>query len=157
MKFATFLAAVSMIAAGCATNSASVATSADQEALQRTDDAILAAFARGDLDGIMAYHHPQVAKALTYDKYLVGRDAVGEDLAKSLSLFRLEFVEHKVESLMIHGDAAVEQTTFTIKGTPKAGGATFLFKGRAMVVYVRYEKSPSGWASIREIIQPATQ
>jgi hypothetical protein len=31
-----------------------------------------------------------------------------------------------------------------------------LFRGRTQVVYVRYKRSPTGWASIREIIQPAT-
>jgi hypothetical protein len=31
-----------------------------------------------------------------------------------------------------------------------------MFKGRAMVVSVRYKKSPTGWASIREMIQPAS-
>lgn len=157
MKVATLIASVSIIAVGCATSTKSIATSADRESLRRTDDAILTAFARGDVDGIMAYHHPDVAKALTYDKYLIGRDAVREDLSETLRLFSLEFVEHKVESLTIYGETAVEQTAFTIKGTPKSGGIPFLFKGRAMVVYVRYEKSPSGWASIREIIQPATR
>jgi hypothetical protein len=57
---------------------------------------------------------------------------------------------------LIQGNTAVEQTVFTIQGTPKKGGAPFLFKGRAQVVYVRYKMSPTGWASIREIIQPAT-
>jgi hypothetical protein len=104
----------------------------------------------------MAYHHPDVAKALTYDKYLVGREAVRRDLSETFRLFSLEFVEHKVENLAIYGNTAVEQTAFTIKGTPRSGGTAVLFKGRAMVVYIRYEKSPFGWASIREIIQPAT-
>lgn len=149
------IAVVSIIAVGCANNPTSVATSTDRDSLRKTDDAILAAFARGDVEGIMAYHHPDVAKALTYDKYLIGRDSVRKDLSGTLASFRLEFVEHKVESLTIYGDTAVEQTAFTIKGVPKGAGAPFLFRGRALVVYVRYEKSPSGWASIREIIQPA--
>jgi hypothetical protein len=32
-----------------------------------------------------------------------------------------------------------------------------LITGRSMVVYVRYPKSPTGWASIREIVQPASK
>jgi hypothetical protein len=57
---------------------------------------------------------------------------------------------------LIQDNTAVEQTVFAIKSTPKSGGEPYLFKGRTQVVYVRYEKSPTGWASIREIIQPAT-
>lgn len=156
MKLATVIGAASVIAAGCATSGPASAASADRESLQKTDNAILAAFARGYVEGIMAYHHPDVAKALTYNKYLIGSDSVRKDLSETLGSFRLEFIEHKVESLAIYGDIAVEQTIFTIRGMPKGTGVPFLFKGRAMVVYVRYEKSPSGWASIREIIQPAT-
>jgi protein subunit release factor A len=87
---------------------------------------------------------------------LVGRDAVAADLTNTLRQYHLEFVENNVESLLIHDSTAVEQTLFTIRGTPVSGGESFLFKGRAMVVYVRYKESPTGWASIREIIQPAT-
>lgn len=53
------------------------------------------------------------------------------------------------------GDTAIEVSSFAIKGTPKEGDKPFLFKGRAMVVYVRYKKGPTGLASIREVIQPA--
>jgi hypothetical protein len=65
-------------------------------------------------------------------------------------------VDNQVESLFINGNTVVEQTLFAIKGTPKGGGDPFVFRGRAMVVYIRYKKSPTGWASIREMIQPAT-
>jgi hypothetical protein len=105
----------------------------------------------------MRYHHPQVHKALAFQKVLIGREAVASDLQSTLAQFHLEFVENNVESLLIQGDTAVEQTLFTIRGTPLHGGAPFLFKGRSMIVYVRSQQSPSGWASIREIIQPATE
>jgi ABC-type xylose transport system substrate-binding protein len=93
---------------------------------------------------------------LGYNHYLVGRDAAKADLLQSLQLNHLEFKESCVESVYFQGDTAVEESVFTIQGTPKNGAAPFLFKGRSMVVYVRYKKSPTGWASIREIIQPAT-
>jgi hypothetical protein len=105
----------------------------------------------------MRYHHPDVNKALSFHKVLIGRDAVAADLRNTLQQFRLEFVENNVESLLIENKTAVEQTLFTIKGTPVGGGQPFFFKGRAMVVYVRYKGSPTGWASIREIIQPASE
>ena len=103
----------------------------------------------------MAYHHPDVIKALAADKHLVGRDAVKRDLQGTFQNFNLRFEESHVESTFFQGDTAVEESLFSIRGTPKNGGASFLFKGRSLVVYVRYKKSPTGWASIREIIQPA--
>ena len=71
---------------------------------------------------------------------------VGEGLAEgaagTFQQFNLEWKENRVESILIRGDTAVEQTVFAIQGTPQNGG--------------RYEKSPTGWASIRELVQPAT-
>jgi ketosteroid isomerase-like protein len=128
----------------------------DRAALERTSKAIRDAFARGDLATMMAYHHPDVVKALSFHSYQNGRDAVEAGLRSGFQQYRMEFVEHRLEYLMIRGDTAVEESLFTIRSTPKAGGAPFIFKGRAMVVYVRYKESPSGWASIREMIQPAT-
>lgn len=127
----------------------------DRQALQRTGDAIRSAFARGDVDEIMKYHHPDVIKALSSTRYLVGSDAVRKDLLRTLSAFLLHFDENRTENILFQGDTAVEESFFAIRGTPKAAGQPFLIKGRAMVVYVRYSKSPTGWASIREIIQPA--
>ena len=128
----------------------------DRAALERTSKAIRDAFARGDLATMMAYHHPDVVKALSFHSYQNGRDAVEAGLRSGFQQYRMEFVEHRLEYLMIRGDTAVEESLFTIRSTPKAGGAPVIFKGRAMVVYVRYKESPSGWASIREMIQPAT-
>jgi len=104
----------------------------------------------------MAYHHPEVVKSLSYGNFLIGRDAVQRDIAATLQRFDLEWKENQVRSLLIQGDTAVELTDFAIQGTPKKRGEPFLFRGRVMVVYVRYKSSPTGWASIREIIQPAT-
>ncbi|MGA7313605.1 MAG: nuclear transport factor 2 family protein [Silvibacterium sp.] len=149
-------AAVVLLAFAVYTVSAWAASSGDREALEQTGTAIRAAFTAGDVATAMKYHHPDVNKALSYNKVLVGRDAVAADLRRTLLQYRLEFVENRVESLLVENDTAVEQTLFTIKGTPIAGGEPFFFKGRTMVVYVRYKESPTGWASIREIIQPAS-
>lgn len=135
---------------------------ADRAAVLRTGEAIRAAFAAADVDAAMRYHHPEVRKAIAYDKVLVGREAVADNLRDTLKKFRLEFVRNDLESLLIEGDTAVEQTLFTIRVSPRAsaassdsGAASYDFKGRTMVVYVRYSGSPTGWASIRELIQPA--
>ena len=148
--------AIAAIKAGCFASDRLAGSKHDQESLRKTGEAIRAAFARGDIDAVMAYHHPHVIKALAPDKYLVGREAVRADLAKTFSNFRLEFVDDRVESTFFEGRTAVEESLFSIRGTPLAGGAPFLFKGRSMVVYIRDRRSPTGWASIREIIQPAS-
>jgi ketosteroid isomerase-like protein len=150
------LVAIAIAAQGCFGGDTYAGSKSDRDALEKTSVAIRDAFARGDIDAIMAYHHPDVIKALSPQKYLVGRDAVKADLLGTFQAFQLEFIEHRVENTFFQGNTAVEESTFTIKGTPKNEGEPFLFKGRAMVVYVRYKKSPTGWASIREIIQPAT-
>jgi ketosteroid isomerase-like protein len=129
----------------------------DAEMLKKTSEGIRAGFAHGDIAAIMSYHHPDVIKTLSYTSYLEGRAAVKADLLKTLNLYTLEFTKNNVESLLIDGNTAVEQTRFSIKGTPKNGGDPFVYKGRAMVVYVRYKESPTGWASIREMIQPETK
>ncbi len=156
MKILRSLAVGTLLALACSMGETYAGPDKDREALQKTSEAIRAAFARGDVAAVMSYHHPDVIKALGFHKYLAGRDAVEADLRKTLQQFNLEFEENKVESLLIQGDTAVEQTVFAIKSTPKSGGEPYVFKGRTQVVYVRRKESPTGWASIREIIQPAT-
>jgi hypothetical protein len=52
------------------------------------------------------------------------------------------------------GDAAVRIFHFAIRATPIAGGPPDSFKGRSMVVYTRSKESPTGWITIREVVQP---
>jgi ketosteroid isomerase-like protein len=122
----------------------------------KTGELIRAAFSTGDIETIKSFHHPEVIKALGYKNVLTGRDAVMEGLRGTLEGFDLEFIENTVESILIQGDIAIEQTLFSIKGTPKKNGEPFVFSGRTMVTYIKYKKSPTGWATIREIIQQAT-
>ena len=130
---------------------------ADRAAIEKTNEAVRAAFARGDTPAILAYHHPDVTKALAYNRYLVGRSALEADLRSTLENYSLEFLQNDVEILSIHGDIATEQILFSVKGTPKKGGSPFLFKGRTMLILVRYDKSPTGWGTLREIVQPAPE
>ena len=152
---ATSLAIAVLVMGSFALNS-HARTNADRESLEQTSAAIRAAFARGDVPAIMSYHHPDVAKSLNYGHLLNDRDAVQADITALLKQYTVEWKENTVRSLFIQGDTAVELTDFTIQGTPKSSGEPFTYRGRAMVVYVRLKDSPSGWASIREIIQPAT-
>jgi len=129
---------------------------ADRDSLIKTGDAIRAAFLHGNVDAILLYHHPEVIKALNYNGFQKGKETLRNELKGTLDSYKLEFLENKIESLFINGRTAVEQTLFTIKGTPKGNGEPFTFKGRSMIVYVKYSGSPTGWATIREMIQPYT-
>lgn len=128
----------------------------DRISLQKTGNAIRAAFAAGNVDAVVSYHHRNVEKWLSPTTHLVGRDAIRANLEETFQSTKLEFVSSQVESLLFTGNSAVEVSSFTIRGTPKSGAAPFLFKGHSMVVYVRSKASPTGWASIRELIQPAS-
>ncbi len=129
---------------------------AERDSLKNTSIAIRAAFSKGDVDRILLFHHPDVIKSLDYHSYQKGKEALRPGLKGTLDSFHLDFIENKTESLYINGETAIEQTLFTIKGTPKGKGEPFIFKGRSMIVYVKYKGSPTGWATIREMIQPAT-
>jgi ketosteroid isomerase-like protein len=127
-----------------------------RESLRKTGDAIRSAFAKGDVDAILAYHHPEVIKALAYQNYIVGIEALRANLLGTFQAVKLEFLENTPETTLFHEGTAVEMSLFTIKSTPKAGGPPAVSKGRSMVVYVVHPASPTGWASIRETVQPAT-
>jgi len=120
-------------------------------------EVIRKAFSEGDIETIEALHHPAVVKALGYTDIKTGRDEVIVGIAGTLENYNLEFIANEVESILIDGNIAIEQTKFAIKGTPKKGGDSFIFKGRTMVTYLKYKESPTGWATIREIIQVATE
>lgn len=125
----------------------------DRLALEKTTAAIRDAFGRGDVAAVVALHHPDVIKAFGPNSYIVGRDAVEAGLKTSFETNRMEFVGHKLQSLVFNGDTAIEISIFTIKVTPKNGGESRISRGRAMVVYVKYPGSPTGWASLREMAQ----
>jgi len=69
----------------------------------------------------------------------------------------LKWLQNDVESLIFQDNTAIEMTVYTIEITPNDGNKPFTSKGRAMVVYIRSSQSPSGWASIRELIQPESE
>lgn len=129
-------------------------TKSDSLQLTLTSDSIRAAFFNSDAKAAMRFHHPDVVKATGPDKLLVGREAVEQDLTNTLENFDLEFGDNIVEVWQIVGDVSYQQIVFSLRGTPKDGGEGWLFSGRTVVVSVRYDKSPTGWAIIHEIIQP---
>ncbi len=156
MKLLHVFVSIALLASLCLATPSRADSVSDRAAVEATGAAIRAGFTAGNVVEIMRYHHPAVRKALSFTNVEIGGDAVAAGLQDSLRQFHLEFVENNVESLLIEGDTAIEQTVFAIKATPLAGGQPSIFRGRTMVDYVRYKQSPTGWASIRELIQPAT-
>lgn len=120
-----------------------------------TGKAVREAFKNGDLETIKLHHHPDVVKALSYNNLRVGREAVLEALNETMAQFDLEFIGEKEDELFLHkGDLVIKQILFGIRLIPKNGDDPFVFRGRTLVILQRYDKSPTGWATIHEIIQP---
>jgi hypothetical protein len=132
-------------------------TPEQRQSIGKTGEAIRSAFARGDVEEILAYHHPEVIKALAYQNYIVGIKALKANLLSTFQSFKLEFLENTPETILFHEGTAVEISLFTIQSIPKASGPRAVFKGRSMVVYIEHSASPTGWASIRETIQPESK
>lgn len=128
---------------------------ADRLSLERTTQAIRDGFARGDVAAIVALHRPDVMKYFGGANVVTGRQELQRGLVKTFRNVKMEFVAHRLESMVFLGDTAVETSIFTIKTTPKTGGNPTLGRGRAMVVYVKSKESPTGWQSIREMAQAA--
>ncbi len=66
---------VVLLSLACLARNAYAASDKDRNALEKTSEAIRAAFARGDVAAAME-HHPDVVKALAFHKQLKGGDAV---------------------------------------------------------------------------------
>lgn len=130
-------------------------TPEDKAALRRTTQAIRDAFARGDVNAIIALHHPNVIKYFGGKNVVTGRAELRKGLIQTFRNVRMEFAGNKIESTFFNGNTAIETSIFTFKVTPKAGGKTTVSSGRSMVVYVKYKGSPTGWALIREMAQAA--
>jgi ketosteroid isomerase-like protein len=137
----------------CTKSTNAVSSEDDNKAFAKLRKELARAFIDGDIKTIISYHHPEVIKSHSYNKLLVGRDANIADLKGTLQSFSMKFKEHKIESFVIHGNTATEISSFTIEGTPRGNGNPFIFKGRSMVLYIRYNESPAGWGLIREMIQ----
>ena len=128
---------------------------ADRQSLERTTQAIRDGFARGDVATVVSLHRPDVVKYFGGTNVVNGREELRRGLLETFSNVTMEFVEHRLESLVFLGDTAVETSIFTIRTTPRKGGSPTLGHGRAMVVYVKSKDSPTGWQSVREMAQAA--
>ncbi len=130
-------------------------TAEDKRSLEQTTKAIRDAFERGDVEAIVALHHPDIIKYFGGKNVVTGRAELRKGLIATFRNVKMAFAGNKIESTVFNGPTAIETSIFTFKVTPKAGGKATLSSGRSMVVYVKYKGSPTGWASIREMAQAA--
>ena len=155
MKYITILLCTAVLATGCCGGSGPAGSAKDRQELNATKDAIREAFAKGDVATILLLHHPDIVKDFGGNNVVIGRDALGKGLTDWLRKDKVEFLENRVENTFFNGETVVETSIFKIKSTPKDGGAPSVGRGRAMVVFVRYKASPTGWVAIREMAQDA--
>ena len=154
MKIYPFLLCISLLATGCCRNNPGGSAS-DRRSLEETKTAIRDAFGRGDVATILLLHHPDIVKDFGGNNVVSGRDALGKGLSEWFRTTKVEFLENRIENTVFNGETAIETSVFAIRSTPKNGGPPTIARGRAMVVFVRYSGSPTGWVSIREMTQEA--
>lgn len=127
----------------------------DRKSLEKATATIRDAFARGDVAAIVAMHHPDIIKYFGGSNVVQGRAALEKGLKEMFSTSKMEFIDNQLESMTFHGETGIETSIFTIKVTYKNGSPPTQSRGRAMVVYVKYKDSPTGWATVREMVQAA--
>jgi ketosteroid isomerase-like protein len=130
-------------------------TDHSEASLKHATQVIRDAFARGDVDKIVALHHPGIIKYFGGSNVITGRDELRKSLVEMFAAQQMTFVGNKVESTVFEGDLAIESSIFTIRFTPKNGGPPSIARGRALVTYVRSKESPTGWLTLREMTQAA--
>ncbi len=138
--------------AGCMSRN-SAGSPEDQESFSKTRDALHEGFAKGDVEAVLDLHHPDVAKYFGGKNIINGREELKKQLTDLFNYAKTEFIQNEIESTIFNGDAAVETSIFGMRLTPKNGDSARVIRGRSMVVYVRYKDSPTGWASLREMVQ----
>lgn len=130
-------------------------TSKNRAAVLETAAAIRDAFGRRDVEAIMQLHHPDVMKFFGGNNVVRGHTALRKGLNEMFAASAMEFIDNQLENLIVEDDVAVETSVFTIRSIPNNVGDTVISRGRAMVVYIRYANSPTGWVSLREMAQEA--
>jgi ketosteroid isomerase-like protein len=125
----------------------------DRETFNKTKELIQEGFSKGDVKAVLALHHPDVVKYFGGKNIVNGHEGLKKQLTDLFSYAKTEFIENNIESTVFNGDAVIETSIYAMKMTPKNGDSTRIFRGRSMVVYVRYKDSPTGWASLREMTQ----
>jgi ketosteroid isomerase-like protein len=130
-------------------------TIALKQSLEKATAAIRSAFEKGDAALVARLHSPDVIKYFGGNNVIVGRDAVEKGAREWFQHSKVEFVGNDVESTSFVGKIAIQTSIFSIKTTPKSGGVSTIGRGRSMVIYIQDKSSPTGWLTLREIVQEA--
>ncbi|MEM8987819.1 MAG: DUF4440 domain-containing protein [Pseudomonadota bacterium] len=149
MKSLLVALTVSLLAAGAAI----AGEAEDRAAVERTIEAVLAAFADSDVDRLVAHFHPGVVQIPSYDKILVNRQAAEDNYRAAFARAKFDFVENDIENLEVLDDTAVYHARYRLKISPLNGAEPSYRSGRYMIVMVRHADSPTGWATYRELVQ----
>ncbi len=126
-----------------------------RQSLDKATAAIRSAFEKGDAALVAQLHSPNVIKYFGGNNVIIGRDAVEKGAREWFQNSKVEFINNIVESTVFVGETAIQTAIFSIKTTPKNGGKPTIARGRSMVVYVQDKNSPTGWLTLREIVQEA--
>lgn len=130
-------------------------TTALLQSLEKATAAIRNAFAKGDVKLVGQLHSPNVIKYFGGNNVTIGREAVENGVKDWIQNNKVEFIENTVENTEFFGNVAIQTVIFSIKTTPKNGGESSIGRGRSMVIYVQDKSSPTGWLTVREIVQEA--
>jgi ketosteroid isomerase-like protein len=138
----------------CAYTQNIIDTVALRQSLDKATAAIRKAFEDGDAVLVGKLHSPNVIKYFGGNNVIIGRDAIEKGARDWFQNTKVEFVENTVENTEFIGNIAIQTSIFSFKTTPKNGGKSSVSgRGRSMVIYIQDESSPTGWLTLREIVQ----
>jgi ketosteroid isomerase-like protein len=126
-----------------------------RQSLDKATAAIRNAFENGDAVLVAQLHSPNVIKYFGGNNVIIGREAVEKGAREWFQNSKVEFIENTVENTDFVGKIAIQTVIFSIKTTPKNGGKSSVGRGRSMVIYIQDKSSPTGWLTLREIVQEA--
>ena len=125
------------------------------QSLEKATAAIRNAFEKGDAALVAQLHSPNVIKYFGGNNVIIGRDAVEKGARDWFKNSKVEFIENTVENTEFIGKIAIQSGIFSIKTIPKDGGKPTIGRGRSVVIYIQDKNSPTGWLTLREIVQEA--
>lgn len=157
MKTSCYLILIIFLFGACCSSPQNNNLAADKAALEKTKAAFADAFAHGDVNALVALHHPDIVKYFGGNNVVTGRAELAKGLTAMFRTAKIELIQNQVESTAFNGNTIIETCIFAFRSSPLNGGKPSIGRGRAMTVFVRYKDSPYGWVSIREMAQAAPE
>jgi ketosteroid isomerase-like protein len=75
----------------------------DRESFEKTRALVQEGFAKGDVDAVLALHHPDVVKYFGGKNIVTGREGLRKQLTDMFSYAKTEFIENNIESTVFNG------------------------------------------------------